>query len=368
LHSASNLLIENALCGALILIAAVVIAQLAHYLLYSLLRRVQAWRGGPSSEIVLRFTSKSSQAILILVTLTIAYSTIRSTNVETGTVEHVLQVGYIAAFAWLLISFIEIGDALIVRRLPKDTQDDVRARSVQTQVDLLRQFAVWIVVFIAFAAILMTFPSIRNIGAGLFASAGVAGLVLGMAARPTLGNLIAGIQIALSQPIRIGDSVVVDGQFGRSLEINTTYVVIRLWDLRHLIVPISHFIEKSFENWTRYSSDLIGAVYLQMDWTVPFETLREHYGKILADSSLWDGKTSTMQVTEWTHSTVEIRFLMGAQIASAAFDLRCYVREKMLSYLQKEYPQSLPKVRTEASFTGKADPQLSTFSNDQGLQ
>jgi hypothetical protein len=120
-----------------------------------------------------------------------------------------------------------------------------------------------------------------------------------------------------------------------------------------LIVPISQFIEKSFENWTRYSSDLIGAVYLQMDWTVPFETLREYYGKILADSPLWDGKTSIMQVTDSTKSTVEIRFLMSAQSASAAFELRCYVREKMLSYLQKELPESLPKVRTEVSFTGK---------------
>jgi small-conductance mechanosensitive channel len=189
-----------------------------------------------------------------------------------------------------------------------------------------------------------------------------------MAARPTLGNLIAGIQIAISQPIRIGDSVVVEGQFGRVLEINTTYVVIRLWDLRHLIIPISHFIEKSFENWTRYSSELIGAVYLQMDWTVPFETLREYYGKVLEESPQWDGKTSTMQVTDSTNSTVEIRLLMSAQSASAAFELRCYVREKMLSHLQKEYPNSLPKVRTEISFTGKADPQLSTFNNEQRHQ
>ncbi len=368
MQGTSNLLIENALRGMLILLVAVVIAQLVHYLLYSLLRRVQAWWGGSRGEVAIRFTSNSSRSILILVALTIAYYSIRSTNWKTGTVEHILQVGYIAAFAWLLISFVEIGYALLVRRLPKDIQDDVRARSVQTQVDMLRQFAVWIIIFIAFAAALTTFPSIRNIGAGLFASAGVAGIVLGMAARPTLGNLIAGIQIALSQPIRIGDSVVVEGQFGCVLEINTTYVVIRLWDLRHLIVPISHFIEKSFENWTRYSSDLIGAVYLRVDWTVPFETLREYYGAILADSPLWDGNTSTMQVTDSTDSTVEIRFLMSATSASATFELRCYIREKMLSYLQREYPNSLPRVRAEVSFTGKADPQLSTFSNDQRSQ
>jgi small-conductance mechanosensitive channel len=357
LRSTANLFIGNAIRGGLILIAAGVAAQLIHFLLYGLLRRVQVWRGRPISDIVLRHTSKASRAILFLVALTIAYSTIKSTNWETGTVEHVLQVGNIAAFAWLVISFIEIGHAIFIRSLPTDFQNNVRTRSVQTQVNLLRQFAIWIVIFVAFAAILMTFPSIRNIGAGLFASAGVAGLVLGMAARPTLGNLIAGIQIALSQPIRIGDNVVVDGQFGQILEINTTYVVIRLWDLRHLIVPISQFIEKSFENWTRYSSDLIGSVYLQTDWTVPFEAVRDHYNKVLAASSLWDGKTSAMQITDSTNHAVEIRFLMSAQSASAAFELRCYVREQMLSYMQKEHPNSLPKVRAELSGTSGADQQ-----------
>jgi small-conductance mechanosensitive channel len=356
LRGTSNLLIGNALRGGFILIAAGLAAQLIHFFLYGLLRRVQGWRGKPISEIVLRHTSKASRAILFLVALSIAYSTIKSTNWETGSVEHVLQVGYIAAFGWLLISFIEIGHAIFVGRLPSDFQSNVRTRSVQTQVNLLRQFAIWIVIFVTFAAILMTFPSIRNIGAGLFASAGVAGLVLGMAARPTLGNLIAGIQIALSQPIRIGDNVVVEGQFGQILEINTTYVVIRLWDLRHLIVPVSHFIEKSFENWTRYSSDLIGSVCLQTDWTVPFETLRDHFNKVLAASSLWDGKTSAMQITDSTNRAVEIRFMMSAQSASAASELRYYIREQMLSYLQKEHPNSLPKVRTELS--GTAGPGL----------
>lgn len=365
MHLVSSLLAENALRGILIVIAAVVIAEFLHYVLYRLLWRIQGWLGSPSSEIVLRYTSKSSRAIVILIALTIALLRIRLTQRAATTTEHILQVGYIAAFAWLLISFIEIGYAFIVRRLPEDVQDNVHARRVQTQVYLLRQISVWLVVFIGFAAILMTFPSIRNIGAGLFASAGVAGLVLGMAARPTLGNLIAGIQIALSQPIRIGDCVVVEGQFGRVLEINTTYVVIRLWDLRHLIVPISQFIEKSFENWTRYSSDLIGAVHLQMDYTVPIEALREHYNKILAESSLWDGKTSAVQVTDSTGSTVEIRFLMSSQSASAVFDLRCYVREKMLSYLQKEYPKSLPRIRTEVSFTDRTDSQSLAASIQQ---
>jgi len=247
---------------------------------------------------------------------------------------------------------VEIVHAFIVHHLPEDIQDDVRARRIRTQVYLLRQIIIWLVVFIGFAAILMTFPSIRNVGAGLFASAGVAGLVLGIAARPTLGNLIAGIQIALTQPIRIDDAVVVEGQSGRVVEVNTTYVVIRLWDLRHMIVPISHFIEKSFENLTRYSSDMIGAVHLQMDYTVPVEKLREQYKLVLESSPLWDGKTMIVQVTDAKDGTIEIRFLMSASSSSAAFDLRCYVREKMLDYLQREHPSALPRVRSEVALSG----------------
>jgi small-conductance mechanosensitive channel len=233
--------------------------------------------------------------------------------------------------------------------LPEEIQNDVRARRIRTQIFLLRQIVTWLIIFIGFGAILMTFPSIRNVGAGLFASAGVAGLVLGMAARPTLGNLIAGIQIALSEPIRIDDAVVVEGQSGRVVEVNTTYVVIRLSDLRHMIVPISYFIEKPFENWTRYSSDMIGAVFLYLDYTVPVEQLREHYKTLLQSSPLWDGKTMGVHVTDAKDSTIEIRFLMSAASAAASFELRCYVREKMLDYLQKEHPSALPKVRSEVA-------------------
>jgi len=270
----------------------------------------------------------------------------------TDLIQRILEIGYIAAFTWLTIGLPEIGHAFVVARLRDDIRDDVRGRRIRTQVFLLRQIMIWLLVFIGFAAVLMTFPSIRNVGAGLFASAGVAGLVLGMAARPTLGNLIAGIQIALTEPIRIDDSVVVEGQSGRVVEVNTTYVVIRLWDLRHLIVPISQFIEKSFENSSRYSSDMIGAVYLQMDYTAPVEQMREEYGRILQSSPLWDGATNLVQVTDFKGNTVEIRFLMSAANSNAAFDLRCYVRERMLEYLQREHPTALPKVRSEVAVSG----------------
>ena len=334
------------------LIIAIAAAELAHFILYACLRRAQKWRPTFLGRLLIRHTSGPMHPLLILLAVTLGLEQPGMEGWATDLVQRLLEIGYIVAFTWLTIGLLEIGHAFVVARLPEEIRDDVRARRIRTQVYLLRQIMIWLLVFIGFAAILMSFPSIRNVGAGLFASAGVAGLVLGMAARPTLGNLIAGIQIALTEPIRIDDAVVVEGQSGRVVEVNTTYVVIRMWDLRHLIVPISHFIEKSFENSSRYSSDMIGAVYLQMDYTVPVERLREEYESILRSSPLWDGKTNLVQVTDFKDNTVELRFLMSAASSSAAFDLRCYVREKMLDYLQREHPSALPKVRSEVSVSG----------------
>jgi small-conductance mechanosensitive channel len=341
-----------ALRVALALIIAIAAAELIHFVLYACLRRAHNW--GPTffGGLFIGYTSGPAHPLFILFAVSMTLDQLRIAGRNTGLIHHLLEVGYVVAFTWLTIGLLEIAHAFIVARLPEDIRDDVRARRIRTQVYLLRQIMIWMLVFIGFAAILMTFPSIRNVGAGLFASAGVAGLVLGMAARPTLGNLIAGIQIALTEPIRIDDAVVVDGQSGRVVEVNTTYVVIRLWDLRHMIVPISHFIEKPFENSSRYSSDMIGAVHLQLDYTAPVERLREQYEIVLRSSPLWDGKTNLVEVTDFKESTIEIRFLMSAASSSAMRDLRCYVREKLLDYLQREHPSALPKVRSEVSVSG----------------
>jgi small-conductance mechanosensitive channel len=338
--------------GVFLLFALIAAAELAHFLLYACLRRAQEWRPNVMGGLFIRYTSSPAHLLFLLFSLTFALAHIRVPRWEAGLIQQALEVAYIVASTWLAIGLLEIVHAFLVARLPADIEDDVRARRIRTQIYLLRQILIWLLVFIGFAAILMTFPSIRNVGAGLFASAGVAGLVLGMAARPTLGNLIAGIQIALTEPIRIDDAVVVEGESGRVVEVNTTYVVIRLWDLRHMIVPISHFIEKSFENWTRYSSEMIGAVHLQTDYTVPVERLREQYQIVLQSTPLWNGKTNVVQVTDSRDGAIEIRFLMSAASSTAVFDLRCYVREKMLDYLQREHPSALPKVRSEVAVSG----------------
>jgi hypothetical protein len=201
---------------------------------------------------------------------------------------------------------------------------------------------------------LMTFPAIRHIGITLFASAGVAGLVVGMAARSTLSNLFAGIQIALTEPIRIEDVVIVEGEWGWIEEIGTTYVVVRIWDLRRLVVPLSYFIEHPFQNWTRVTADLLGTVIVYADYTVPVEEVRAELHRILQASEMWDGKVWGLQVTDATEHTLQLRALMSAADSSIAWDLRCHVREKLVAFLQERHPHSLPRVRAELD---KASPQ-----------
>ena len=250
MHLALNSGWRLELRGLVACAAALLTAQLVHYLLYVSIRGFQKWRDSFVVGAIVRYTTGPVRLLLTLLALSIILPQLSVPAWAAGPANRVIAISYIVALTWMVIGFIEIVQSIVVNRLPENLQDNVRARRTRTQVQLLRQIATGLVLFMGFAAILMTFPSIRSLGAGLFASAGVAGLVLGMAARPTLGNLIAGIQIALTEPIRIDDAVVVEGESGRVVEVNTTYIVIRLWDLRHMIVPIAYFIEKPFQNWT----------------------------------------------------------------------------------------------------------------------
>ena len=200
---------------------------------------------------------------------------------------------------------------------------------------------------LALAAILMTFDKVRQLGASILASAGIAGIIVGLAAQRSIATLLAGIQIALTQPIRIDDVVIVENEWGRIEEITLTYVVVRIWDLRRLIVPITYFIEKPFQNWTRISADLLGTVFLYTDYTVPIQAVREELRRILEGSEKWDRRVCVLQVTDTTERTVQLRALVSAADSSKAWDLRCEVREKLVDFLQKNYPHALPRVRAE---------------------
>ena len=262
-----------------------------------------------------------------------------------GWLAHALAILTVIGVAWAAIRSFEIWRDLLLLRYRLDTADNLHARQVHTQVLMLRRIAVILVSVVAVATILMTFPGVRAIGTTLFASAGVAGLVVGLAARPAVANLLAGLQVALTEPFRIDDVVVVEGEWGRIEEIRTSYVVVRIWDQRRLVLPLSYFIEKPFQNWTRRSADILGTVFIYADYTVPVDALRAELHRLLQASKLWDGKSWSLQVTNATDQTLELRALMSAANSSDVWDLRCKVREELVKFLQTNYPDALPRTR-----------------------
>jgi small-conductance mechanosensitive channel len=260
----------------------------------------------------------------------------------------ILNVAFIALLGWSALTAAQIGSQVYLRRYSLDAEDNLLARKHVTQVRILKRATDTLIVIMTIGAALMSFDEVRQYGVSLFASAGVAGLAIGLAARPLLSNLIAGVQIAIAQPIRLDDVVFLEGEYGTIEEIAPTYVVIKLWDWRRMVVPLSYFIEKPFQNWTRETSALIGSVFLYVDYTVPVENVRQKLMEIARASPLWDGRVVVLQVSDATKDhTVELRALLSARSAPSAWDLRCEVREKLIAYLQEEYPDALPRTRQE---------------------
>jgi len=268
-----------------------------------------------------------------------------------GATSKVMSVAIILLVGWSAIAALDVASDLYLRNYQSSIGDDLQARKHVTQVRVLRRIIDVLVVTITVAAALMAFEPVRQFGVSLFASAGAAGLVVGLAARPVLSNLIAGIQLAITQPIRINDAVLVEGEWGWIEEITSTYVVIKVWDWRRLIVPLSYFMEKPFQNWTRESSQLIGSVFLQADFQVPVDQVRKKLQEIVESSKLWDKNIANVQVTDIKENGVELRVLVSGRTSPEVWDLRCEVREKLLTFLQTELPTSLPRRRIKISAT-----------------
>ncbi|NNJ89751.1 MAG: mechanosensitive ion channel [Eudoraea sp.] len=252
---------------------------------------------------------------------------------------------FIFSFAWLLIMIIKIIKQFVVMKYDVSSEDNLRARKIYTQFTILERIFIFIVTIFALGIALMSFEEIREIGISIFASAGVAGIIIGFSAQKMIGAILAGILIAFAQPIKIDDVVVVEGEWGRIEQITLTYVVIAIWDKRRLVVPTTYFIEKPFENWTKTTANILGTVYLYTDYKVPFEAIRNELAKILKSTDLWDGEAQNLQVTNTTDTNVEIRALMSAKDASTAWNLKIFVREKLIIFLQENYPESLPHTR-----------------------
>lgn len=259
----------------------------------------------------------------------------------TATVALILSIGWLAARLVLVL------EDSVVARLALDAPDNLRARRLYTQIRFLRRIATFGIAVLTGAAILLSFDPLRQVGAGLLTSAGIAGVVIGFAAQRTVGNLIAGFQIAFTQPIRVDDVVIVEGEWGRIEEITLTYVVVRIWDQRRLVVPIGYFIEHPFENWTRVSADLLATVHLHVDYRVSVDDLRAEHQRLLDRSPHWDGKVARIHVTDARDHALEVRALSSARDSGSAWELRCEIREGLVRYLREHHPEALPRMRAE---------------------
>eukprot|EP00873_Tetraselmis_striata_P031734 jgi/Tetstr1/451998/TSEL_039034.t1 len=268
---------------------------------------------------------------------------------QAGFVRQLLLVCFIVTIAWIAQSALHIWSIIYMRRFKLEAEDNLLARKHATQSKILLRVADIVILIVAISAVLMTFEEVRQYGISLLASAGAAGIIVGLALQPVLKNLLAGIQLAVTQPIRIDDALIVEGEWGNVEEITATYVVLRIWDMRRLIVPLSYFIEQPFQNWTREGAALLGTVIIYLDYRAPLDAIRRKVEDIASKSDLWNGKVAHVQVTDFKTDTMEVRILVSANNSGKAFDLRCEVREKLIDFLQREHAYALPVRRIEYS-------------------
>jgi small-conductance mechanosensitive channel len=331
------------------LLAGAVLAGILLHLLISLFIRISlgrdARRGGVIVRSVVRHVKAPLRLALPLLAVSLVLPFVTMPEDFSDLLRNLLSVLTIVTVSWAVVRSASVLEDYLYDRYKIDSQDNLKARKIHTQMLYLKRVFAVIVGVIALALILINFDKVKQLGTTILASAGIVGIVLGFASQRSIALLFAGFQVALTQPIRIDDVVIVENEWGKVEEITLTYVVIRIWDKRRLVVPISYFIETPFQNWTRVSADLLGTVYLFCDYTVPVQALREELRRILEQSEEWDREVCVVQVTDATEQTMVVRALMSASDASLLWTLRCVVREKLIDYIRREYPESLPRFR-----------------------
>lgn len=259
----------------------------------------------------------------------------------------IIEIAIIITFAWFLIRSISVAQDYVYHRFDLKKENNLRERKIRTQLLYIRQVITGIIILLTVAAILLSFSTLRRLGTGLLTGVGIGGIVIGFAAQRSLANLLAGFQIAFTQPLRIDDVLVVEGEFGRVEEITLTYVVLHLWDDRRLILPITYFIEKPFQNWTRTGSAITASVFLYADYSLPIDVMRQEAKRLVHNHPLWDGRVFAVHVTDATRESLQIRIIMSAHDSGQAWDLRCFVRENIIKFISNNYPQSLPRTRAD---------------------
>lgn len=329
--------------------ALVLLSVLVGYLLYRLLVFLVERFAKPAS-VPRIFFDASVHALGLLICLLFMNSvlhTIPETLPFLNWVQQITTVLLILTVTWVAVACTSaIGDVIVLLN-PALEDKWLKARKLETQTRFLVRGLNIIIILVGISVALMTFESVNQIGASLLASAGIGSVILGFAARPVLSNLLAGMQIALTQPFRIDDVLHVQGEWCWVEEVTATYVVLRVWDLRRLVIPLQWFIENPFQNWSRKSTDLLGSTMIWADYGIPLDPLREEFNRLLESSTDWDGGTATVQLVEAGEKAVQIRFLMSARNSTRLWDLRCHIREKMIDFIQQYYPQHLPRHRTD---------------------
>jgi len=333
------------LCGVIVL------SNVAHFIIFHVLRRREEKSKDGRWGSIQRYLSHPARAIFFITCLLIFLPAVPQVpeNLQ-AIIRQGLIMALVVALGWFAVGCVYVFQAAILRRYDLSAENNVRARRIHTQFQLFRRIIIGFIVIVDIGALLWTFndPRIWHYGSGLLASAGIASIIIATAAKSTVANLLAGLQIALTEPIRIDDVVVVQGEWGRVEEINSAYVIIRIWDLRRLIVPLSYFIENSIQNWTRQSADIMGTAFLYVDYSIPVEDLRQQLNTIVHPSPLWDKKVCGLQVTNLTEHSMEIRCLVSSRNSSENFDLRCLVREQMTAWIQQNHPTAFPITRIAA--------------------
>lgn len=314
------------------------------------------------SEVFLHNMRVRMQIFIMITGLYIIFETLKYHWILNPVIEHIYSIVATICFGWLAIKVINQISSLLLYHFDLDQKDNYQARKVHTRVSVFRRLSIAFVVLFVVAGILITFEAVWAQGMSLLASAGVISIILGFAAQKTISNFFAGIQIAVAQPIRVDDVVVVENECGRIEEIHLTYVVVKLWDLRRLIVPITYFTDHAFQNWTQKNADILGTVLLYVDYTMPVRLIRKELDRLLEGNNLWDGKVKTVQVTNTSEHAMEIRILTSSSNSGASFDLRCAIREHMISFIQKNYPNALPYLRTAISNETQQDKETSDLS------
>lgn len=345
--------IPDWLIGIVLLFATAALAMAAFQLMRAVLHRFLEARHPVLHALMNRAESLLRFAV-VLFSVTLVVPALPFGTNTSETLHRVLIASFVILLGWIAIVTSNLVADRYMRRFRIDTEDNLLARKAVTQMRVLKRTASVVIGFLTLGFALMTFDAVREYGVSIFASAGVAGIALGLAAKPLLGNLIAGVQIAITQPIRIDDVVIINGEFGRIEEFTATYVVVKLWDWRRMIVPLGYFLENPFQNWTRTSSSILGSVFFHLDYSAPVALLRTKLEEFARESANWNGDVVNLQVTDTTDRTIQLRALLSARNSSQSSNLQSEIREKMLAFLQEEHPYALPRLRTDVGMEAVA--------------